>query len=58
MDYGCVIKLGGGDFWQKIKLSASDMKNPEGKTLPSFGGCRLLTIAGAEGVLFNNLVWI
>ena len=58
VDYGCVIKLGGGDFWQKIKLSASDMKNPEGKTLPSFGGCRLLTIAGAEGVLFNNLVWI
>ena len=56
--YGCTVKLTGGDFWQKIKLSASEMKNAEGKPLSSFGAARLLLVKDAEDVVFNNLVWI
>lgn len=56
--YGCRVKLSGGDFWQKIKLSAPEMKNAEGKPLTSFGATRLMVIKGAENVVFNNLVWI
>lgn len=56
--YGCTVKLAGGDFWQKVKLSASEMKNTEGKPLSSFGATRLMMIKDAEDVLFNNLVWI
>ena len=52
------MKLAGGDFWQKIKLSASDCKSEEGRTLSRFEFCKQLLISDAEDVLFNNLVWI
>lgn len=48
----------GGDFWQKIKISAAELKSDEGKPLPRFGMCKLLLISDAENVLFNNIVWI
>lgn len=56
--YSCRIKLDGGDFWQKIKLSAPMFKSGEGRALPKFGICKQLIIADAENVVFNNLVWI
>lgn len=56
--YRCRIALKGGDFWQKVKLSAAECKNDEGRSLSRFGICKLMTIADAENVVFNNLVWI
>ena len=56
--YNCRVRLTGGDFWQKVKLSAADCKNENGRTLQKFGACKQLLISGAENVLFNNIVWI
>lgn len=56
--YSCRVNLAGGDFWQKIKLSASDCKSEEGRTLSRFEFCKQLLVSDAEDVLFNNLVWI
>ena len=56
--YRGYVALQGGDFWQKIKLSASDMKSEEGRPLPRFGICKQMTIADAENVVFNNIIWI
>lgn len=56
--YSCRVKLTGGDFWQKVKLSASMFKSEEGRTLSKFGVCKQLIISDAENVVFNNLVWI
>ena len=56
--FSCTIPLAGGDFWQKVNLSAAECKNEDGKALPRFSICKLLKISGAEGVVFNNIVWI
>ena len=56
--YECPVDLTGGDFWQKVKLSAAECKSEMGKTLSNFGVCKQLLISGAENVLFNNIVWI
>ena len=52
------MHLAGGDFWQKVKLCASECKSENGKPLSKFGICKQLLISGAENVLFNNIVWI
>lgn len=57
-EYSCKVTATGGDFWQKIKISAAELKSDEGKPLPRFGMCKLLLISDAENVLFNNIVWI
>ena len=56
--YDCCVHLAGGDFWQKVKLCASECKSENGKPLSKFGICKQLLISGAENVLFNNIVWI
>lgn len=56
--YACRVRLTGGDFWQKVKITAADCKSAEGRTLSRFGVCKQLLISDAENVLFNNIVWI
>ena len=50
--------LKGGEFWQKIQLSSADFKSEEGRTLAKFANGKVLAIANAEGLLFNNFLWI
>lgn len=52
------VVLTGGEFWQKVSLSASDFKSEAGKTLPIFSDGKRFSFENAENVIFNNLLWI
>ncbi len=56
--YSCSVNLNGGNFWQKVKLVAPDIKSSVGKTLSSFSASCVLLISNAENAVFNNLIWI
>ncbi len=56
--YSCRVDLKGGDFWQKVRLSAQECKDEIGKPLSRFGICKQLIVSGAENAVFNNIVWI
>ena len=52
------MELTGGDFWQKVSLSAPECKDEIGKPLSRFGCCKQLIVSGAENAVFNNIVWL
>ena len=56
--YTARTMLEGGEFWQKILLSSADFKTEEGRMLAKFSNAKVLTIYNANGVLFNNFLWI
>ena len=56
--YSCHVELTGGDFWQKVSLSAPECKDEIGKPLSRFGCCKQLIVSGAENAVFNNIVWL
>ena len=56
--YSCHVELKGGDFWQKVSLSAPECKDEIGKPLSRFGCCKQLIVSGAENAVFNNIVWL
>ena len=56
--YSCHVELAGGDFWQKVSLSAPECKDEIGKPLSRFGCCKQLIVSGAENAVFNNIVWL
>lgn len=58
MTYTASIPLTGGDFWQKVSLTAGDFKNEFGKPLSLFSEGKKFTFDGAENVIFNNFLWI
>ncbi len=60
-DEKCYIartKLIGGDFWQKVLVSATDFKSEEGRTLTKFAGAKVISLWNAKGLIFNNFLWI
>ncbi len=60
-DEKCYIartKLIGGDFWQKVFVSATDFKSEEGRTLTKFAGAKVISLWDAKGLIFNNFLWI
>ncbi len=57
-NYLATVKLDGGEFWQKINLTASDFKCADGKTLSVFSDSKRCVFSGAQDVLFNNMLWI
>ncbi len=56
--FSASVKLKGGDFWQKVSLTTSDFKNEFGKSLTLFSEVKKFSFDGAEGVLFNNFIWV
>lgn len=56
--YIATAHLKGGEFWQKILLESSDFKSDEGKTLGKFSDTKCLYIKDANGVVFNNFLWV
>lgn len=56
--YSASYRLNGGEFWQKVLLEPSDFKSENGKTLSKFSDTKQLIIVNAEGVAFNNFLWI
>lgn len=56
--YSASYCLNGGEFWQKVLLEPSDFKSENGKTLSKFSDTKQLIIVNAEGVAFNNFLWI
>ena len=60
-DEKCYIartQLLGGEFWQKVLVSATDFKSEEGRTLTKFGGAKVISLWDAKGLIFNNFLWI
>lgn len=56
--YTAYTDLSGGEFWQKILLQNADFKSDEGKTLSRFDNMKIIAISDAQGVIFNNFMWI
>lgn len=56
--YTAHFHLKGGEFWQKVLLEYADFKSEEGKALQKFSDTKLMTIVNAEGIAFNNFLWI
>ena len=56
--YTAYTELEGGEFWQKILLANADFKSEEGRTLSRFDAMKVLAIEDAQGVIFNNFMWI
>ena len=56
--YVAFVNLKGGEFWEKIILKSSDFKSDNGKMLPEFSKAKILAITDAEGIIFNNFLWI
>ena len=56
--YVALVDLKGGEFWEKIILKSSDFKSDNGKMLPEFSTAKILAITDAEGIIFNNFLWI
>ena len=56
--YTAYANLDGGEFWQKILLQSADFKSEKGKTLSKFSDTKILAVHDAEGVIFNNFLWI
>ena len=56
--YVALVNLKGGEFWEKIILKSSDFKSDNGKMLPEFSTAKILAITDAEGIIFNNFLWI
>ena len=56
--YVATTHLTGGEFWQKILLESADFKSDEGKTLPKFSDTKCFYIVDANGVIFNNFLWV
>lgn len=52
------VSLEGGEFWQKVSLTASDFKSAEGRTLGVFSEIKQYVFSDANNVVFNNLLWI
>ena len=52
------VKLIGGEFWQKVSLSALDFKNQYGKHISLFADGKKISFAGCEKVIFNNFLWL
>lgn len=58
LPYKTKVTLSGGEFWQKVSLSANDFKSDAGRTLPLFSDGKRFSFENAENVVFNNLLWI
>ena len=58
MTYTANVNLTGGDFWQKVSLTANDFKSEYGKPLSLFSEGKKFSFKGAETVIFNNFLWI
>ncbi len=56
--YSAYTSLKGGEFWQKILLQNADFKSEEGRTLVKFDNMKVLAVRNAQGVIFNNFMWI
>ena len=56
--YTASVKLIGGEFWQKVSLSALDFKNQYGKHITLFAEGKKFSFAGCEKVIFNNFLWL
>lgn len=56
--FSAPVALKGGDFWQKVLLSFSDFKSPEGKSLPGFENGKEFVFDDAQNVVINNMLWI
>ena len=58
MTFTASVNMRGGEFWQKVSLSASDFKSEYGKPLSLFAEGKKLSFDKAETVVFNNFLWI
>ena len=56
--YVATAHLKGGEFWQKILLDSTDFKSDEGMTLGKFSDTKCLYVKDANGVIFNNFLWV
>lgn len=56
--YRTKVSLSGGEFWQKVSLTASEFKSATGKSLALFADGKRFAFENAENVVFNNLLWI
>ncbi|MDE5601995.1 MAG: hypothetical protein K2J16_05805, partial [Clostridia bacterium] len=56
--YTAYTELEGGEFWQKVLLQNADFKSDEGRTLSRFDAMKVIAIEDAQGVIFNNFMWI
>ena len=56
--YTAYTELDGGEFWQKVLLGNADFKSDEGRMLSRFDTMKVIAISDAQGVIFNNFMWI
>ena len=56
--YSTVCNLPGEEGWQKLTISLGDFRDSEMKPLPSWKKLKMIRFKNAEGILFNNMLWV
>lgn len=56
--YTAKVYLDGGFVWQKIRLESDDFRDEKQIGLENWDNIKKLEIIDAEGVLFNNMLWV
>jgi len=56
--YTASRQLSGGEIWQRVSFVASDFKTRDQKPLQTFSEIEKACFLNAEGVLFNNIIWL
>ena len=57
-DYTASVYLKGDGSWQRIRLASDDFRDEVMLPLTGWQGMKKIEFRGAEGVLFNNMLWV
>lgn len=56
--YSATLHLEGAVAWQRLTLAHSDFRDEKNKGMEDWSNMKKLEIKQAEGVLFNNMLWV
>jgi hypothetical protein len=56
--YSCAVKVSGDSEWQRISIDPRIFKDRSLSPLESFAGVKILEIDDAEGIIFNNILFV
>ena len=58
VEYSMPLTVGGTDEWIKMTLDAQEFKDINLMTLRSWKDIKAISFVDAEGIIFNNIIWI